>query len=165
MIDTALFRDGMSRLAGAVNLITTDGAAGRHGFTASAVCSVTDTPATLLVCMNRAVSARAAFEQNGTLCVNVLCGVHEPLSNLFASRAASMQERFAAAQWRTGDTGAPILADGAVAFDCTIDLIQEVGTHSVLFCGIVGVHLFEDAVDTLVWGSRRYHRLPVQTRP
>ncbi len=162
MVDTALFREGMSRLAGAVNLITTDGAAGRHGFTASAVCSVTDTPATLLVCMNRSVSARAAFEQNGALCVNVLCGLHEPLSGLFASRGASMDERFAAAEWRTGDTGAPILSDCAVAFDCAIDQIQEVGTHSVLFCRIVGVHLTDGVADTLVWSSRRYHRLPAQ---
>ena len=39
-------------LSAAVNVVTTDGPAGRHGFTASAVCSVTDNPPTLLVCMN-----------------------------------------------------------------------------------------------------------------
>ena len=49
MIALADFRDGMARLAGAVNVITTDGAAGPAGFTASAVCSVTDQPPTLLV--------------------------------------------------------------------------------------------------------------------
>lgn len=38
------FRDAMARLGSAVNIITTDGPAGRAGFTASAVCSVTDTP-------------------------------------------------------------------------------------------------------------------------
>ncbi len=45
------FREGMSRLGAAVNIITTDGPAGRAGFTASAVCSVTDSPPTLLVCL------------------------------------------------------------------------------------------------------------------
>ncbi|WP_252405960.1 flavin reductase, partial [Escherichia coli] len=44
------FRAGMARLGAAVNIITTDGPGGRAGFTASAVCSVTDTPPTLLVC-------------------------------------------------------------------------------------------------------------------
>ena len=53
MTDTAAFRDGMALLAGAVNVITTDGPHGRAGFTATAVCSVTDQPPTLLVCMNR----------------------------------------------------------------------------------------------------------------
>lgn len=41
------FRDAMSKLAAAVNIITTEGPAGRAGFTASAVCSVTDEPPTL----------------------------------------------------------------------------------------------------------------------
>ena len=40
------FRNAMARLGAAVNIITTDGPAGRAGFTASAVCSVTDTPQT-----------------------------------------------------------------------------------------------------------------------
>ncbi len=36
----------MARLAAAVNIVTTDGPAGRAGFTATAVCSVTDEPPT-----------------------------------------------------------------------------------------------------------------------
>ena len=43
----------MARLGAAVNIITTDGPGGKRGFTASAVCSVTDSPPTLLVCLNR----------------------------------------------------------------------------------------------------------------
>jgi hypothetical protein len=43
----------MARLGAAVNVVTTDGSAGRCGFTASAVCAITDEPPTLLVCMNR----------------------------------------------------------------------------------------------------------------
>ncbi|RYF64988.1 MAG: FMN reductase, partial [Comamonadaceae bacterium] len=35
------YRNAMSRLGAAVNIITTDGPAVRAGFTASAVCSVT----------------------------------------------------------------------------------------------------------------------------
>ena len=54
MVDVTDFRNAMSMLSAAVNVVTTDGPAGRHGFTASAVCSVTDTPPTLLVCMNTA---------------------------------------------------------------------------------------------------------------
>lgn len=50
IVDQQTFRDAMSCMGAAVNIITTDGPAGRAGFTASAVCSVTDTPPTLLVC-------------------------------------------------------------------------------------------------------------------
>jgi hypothetical protein len=43
------YREAMARLGVAVSIVTTDGPAGRAGFTASAVCSVTDEPPTLLV--------------------------------------------------------------------------------------------------------------------
>ena len=45
----ALFRDGMSRIAATVHLITTDGPAGRAGLTATAVTSLSADPPMLLV--------------------------------------------------------------------------------------------------------------------
>ncbi len=66
-VSSADFREGLSRLAGAVTVITTDGPAGAAGFTASAVCSVTDSPPTVLVCMNRSSYAHRFFADNGVL--------------------------------------------------------------------------------------------------
>ena len=56
------FRDAMASLSAAVNIVTTDGPAGRCGITATAVCSVTDTPPTLLVCINRNSAMNPAFQ-------------------------------------------------------------------------------------------------------
>ena len=72
MLDQHTFRQGMANLGAAVNVITTDGGAGQAGFTASAVCSVTDTPPTLLVCLNRSASVLETFKSNQLLCVNTL---------------------------------------------------------------------------------------------
>ena len=63
-VDQQIFRQGMSNLGAAVNVITTQGSAGLAGFTASAVCSVTDTPPTLLVCLNRSASVYETFKNN-----------------------------------------------------------------------------------------------------
>ena len=63
-VDQQIFRQGMSNLGAAVNVITTQGDAGQAGFTASAVCSVTDTPPTLLVCLNRSASVYEIFKNN-----------------------------------------------------------------------------------------------------
>jgi flavin reductase len=52
-IDKEIYLNAMAHLATAVHVITTGGKAGEAGFTASAVCSVTDCPPTLLVCANR----------------------------------------------------------------------------------------------------------------
>lgn len=151
------FRHAMSRLGAAVNLITTDGAAGRHGLTASAVCSVTDSPPTLLVCINRGTGTHQIYRDNGVLCVNVLAPRHEPLSGLFAGRS-DIAERFASGHWGTLTTGAPVLLDAGVSFDCRISQVQDVGTHGVFFCEIVDLRIADDA-QGLVYFDRGYHPL------
>ena len=149
------YRDAMARLGAAVSIITTDGPAGRAGFTASAVCSVTDDPPTLLVCMNRASSAYASVAGNKVVCVNVLSAQQEPLSRLFGGKVP-IAERFASAAWSTLETGAPVLADCAVAFDCQIVSVTTVGTHDVLFCRVVGLQK-SGLTENLIYLGRAYH--------
>ncbi|MFT4191594.1 MAG: pyrimidine utilization flavin reductase protein F [Comamonas sp.] len=154
------YRNAMACLGAAVNIITSDGPGGRAGFTASAVCSVTDEPPTLLVCLNRSASVHAAFGANGVLCVNVLAPGHEALSDLFGGKTP-MAERFAAADWATLATGAPVLAGAAAAFDCRVVRSVAVGTHDVLFCEVAA--LARSGVgDGLVYFGRRYHGLRAQ---
>src|ERR1700677_5178056 len=65
---------GMSHAACTVNVVTTDGIAGRHGVTVSAMVSVSaDTPQpTLLVCIHHLSPVASAVLENGAFCVNVL---------------------------------------------------------------------------------------------
>ncbi|GLK54083.1 flavin reductase [Methylopila capsulata] len=148
------YRDAMATVAAAVNVVTTDGPAGRAGFTATAVCSVTDAPPTLLVCVKRDSSVGEAFRANGALCVNTLAPGHVALSNLFGGRTPA-EERFAAATWSTGASGAPMLEGALASFDCLISRVVEVGTHAVLFCEVVGVRL-GDTSEGLIYVGRRY---------
>lgn len=154
------YRNAMARLGAAVNIITTDGPAGRAGFTASAVCSVTDDPPTLLICLNRSASVYPAFQANGALCVNVLGAGQQQLSNLFGGKTP-MDERFAAAQWHAGRSGVPVLAEAAATFECRVAGRTAVGTHDVLFCEVEVVRV-GSAAHGLVYFDRRYHDLRPQ---
>lgn len=161
MIEATDFRNAMSLLTTAVNVVTTEGASGCHGFTASAVCSVTDTPPTLLVCMNQTARSHAHFIDNKTLSVNVLGAQHERLSNAFSSKMCS-EERFQQGSWRTLKTGAPILEDALVSFDCEIEQVQTVGTHSIFMCRVVAIRQSEQEGGTdesLVYFNRSYHQV------
>lgn len=162
MLDKTRYREAMSRLGAAVNVITTAGPAGRSGLTASAVCSVTDEPATLLVCINRSSRTYAAFVQNNVLCVNTLAPDHQELSRLFSS-PTDMEARFAAADWTQLETGSPVLLGASVAFDCTISQISEVGSHGVLFCRVQNVEV-GPGQSGLIYMNRAYHGLMVQPR-
>jgi len=157
------FRDAMARLGAAVNIITTDGAAGQGGITATAFCSVTDDPPTLLVCLNRTSPRSAMFLKNGVLCVNTLSAGQQGISNAFSapSDKADMASRFAAGTWVPLATGAPALEGAAANFDCRITEVLEQGTHSVVFAEVQAVRFADMAAGCLMYYARGYHGLPM----
>ncbi len=157
MIEPTDFRNAMSLLTSAVNVVSTTGASGRYGFTASAVCSVTDAPPTLLVCMNKASYSHAHFVENKILAVNVLGAHHQAISNVFSSKMNPV-ERFTHGVWTELKTGAPVLNDALVSFDCQIEQIQTVGTHDIFICRVVAIQQTQQD-HSLVYFNRAYHRV------
>ena len=75
------FIAAMRNAATGVNVVTTDGAAGRFGITVSAFASVSAEPLTVLVCINRDSPARDAILANGRFCVNVLSAGQTDVAN------------------------------------------------------------------------------------
>ncbi|WCJ62018.1 NADH-dependent FMN reductase RutF [Agrobacterium tumefaciens] len=151
------YRNAMARLGAAVNIVTTDGAAGRAGFAATAVCSVSDNPPTLLVCLNRNASAYKVVKANGVICINTLAAHHEVLSTLFGGKTPA-DERFAAGSWGVLETGAPVLEDALVSFDCRIREAHDGGTHDILICTVVDMKI-NAGDEALMYFNRRYRVL------
>lgn len=153
----------MARLGAAVNVVTTIGPDGPRGLTASAVCSVTDDPPTLLLCINRESEMNEAFRSSGVLCVNTLAASQEDLSPLFAgfTGVAQGSARFEHGEWTTLVTGAPVLADAVVSFDCRVAQWTEIGTHTVFFCEVEAIQT-GGAHEGLIYFGRSYHRIIVQ---
>lgn len=156
-VSPEVFREGMTSLAGAVNIVTTNGPGGRGGFTATAVCSVSDNPATLLVCLNRGASVHQVFKQNTKVVINTLAPEHESLSNIFGGKSP-MEERFAVGNWLMAEGEAPVLADAAVSFACTITEMKSVATHDVIFCQVNNITQRKDA-GALLYLHRGYRTI------
>lgn len=152
------FRSAMASLSAGVNVVTTDGPAGRAGITVSAVCSVSDAPPTMLVCINRSSRSHTAFERNGRLCINVLGGRHEDVALLFAgATGVSGSERFAAGEWDDA-AGVPVLVGAAASVVGRITEISGQGSHSVVFVEVERIILNEDA-GGLVYFQRQFHAM------
>ncbi|MGO9817394.1 MAG: flavin reductase [Acidocella sp.] len=163
-IDRPQFREAMARLGAAVNIVTTKGPEGDAGITVSAVCSVTDDPATMLVCINRSSRLHDTLKNAGVLCVNILAPEQEELSPIFAGRGnLPMGERFARARWTRLVTGAPALENAAASLDCKIDQTVEVGTHTVFFCAVQAIRLGTSS-SGLVYHGRAYHHIHGQQK-
>src|SRR5262245_33990941 len=155
----AEFRDAMSRIASSVSIISTDGPHGIAGITCSAVCSVTDEPPTIMVCVNRKSAANATIKANGVLCVSSLGADQVELSQIFAGIGrVPMNERFAGPNWAVLATGAPYCTASRVALDCRVADIREIGTHSVILAEVVSAAHAGDG-EPLIYHSRNYATL------
>ena len=158
-VEPETYRDAMSRFAGAVHVVTTDGAHGRRGATVIAACSVSDSPPTILVCLNRMKPENDCFARNGVFALNTLAAGQKPLADAFSGLTGlSQDQRFALATWDTSGSGAPVLDNALVAFDCVLEDAKDMATHRILF-GRVTALRFGDSLDPLLYHRRGYHVL------
>ena len=154
------FLEGMSRAAASVSVVTTDGPAGRHGITVSAMTSVSadgEAP-TMLVCLNAASSALPPLLENRCFCINVLRIDQQAISDTFSGRLpAPGGDRFSAAHFTPGLTGAPMMDEALVSFDCELVSAEKIGTHHICIGAVREVRAAPDGAP-LLYGMRSYLR-------
>ncbi len=159
LLDKQSFREAMSRIAAAVHVVTTDGPGGRMGATVSAACSVSDEPASILICLNRQTRIHAAVLKNQCFCLNTLSDDHEEISDAFAGRdKLEMPDRFAKAEWTNLATGCPALDSARLSVDCEVHSVTEMGTHSIVV-GTVADLRMTDPRKSLLYVRRGYKSL------
>src|SRR5690348_221993 len=158
-VEPAAFRDAMSRLGAAVHVITTAGPGGKTGATATAVCSVSDTPPTLLMCLNRKSQTNPVVVENGVFCINTLGHEGAEIADIFAGRTGVQStDRFGIGDWTVLSTGSPVLTSAVIAFDCRIIEVRAVASHNVFFGAVEAVRLGPGG-PALVYHERAYKRV------
>lgn len=159
LIDRLDFRNAMSHFAAAVHVVTTDGRFGLRGTTVTSVCSVSDDPPTLLVCLNLSSAGNDRFSENGAFAINVLEAGQEAVARAFAGEGKlPVEERFAMAGWETAATGAPMLKGALASFDCRVTDSRIVATHRVIIGEVVGLKV-APAAPSLLYKERQFHSL------
>ncbi|MDQ0350073.1 flavin reductase [Ancylobacter vacuolatus] len=144
-VEAGLYREAMSRLVAAVHVITTHGPDGRAGFTATAVASVSDSPPTLLVCLNRRIRSAPAFRQSGRFAVNMLGADQQSVAESFGGRGGLEGEaRFGVGHWHEGALGLPCLTGAIAVFQCRMVELRTIATHDVLVGRVEAVALGPD---------------------
>src|SRR4051812_38346140 len=156
-LDGGQFKAGMRSLAGAVNIITSAHAGHRYGMTATAVCSVSAEPPTVLVCINKLATTHGAVAKSRVFCVNVLRAEDWDLSTAF-SGAQTGEGRFKTRDWTRLATNSPVLLDALVSFDCRVTKKLAHGTHTI-FLGQVEQVLFGKKGKPLLYSEGQYAKL------
>ena len=104
----ANFRKAMRTLASAVTIVSTANDNRRFGMTATAVCSLTMQPPTLLVCVNQSTNLHHPLLSAGRFCINILHADQDELARTFGRQ--DIEDRFAHGNWQLDDRGVPSLS-------------------------------------------------------
>lgn len=157
-MNAEVFKQAMRHCAGAVALVTVGRENGRRtGLTVTAVCSVSDDPPSLLVCVNRNASAHPRIREEGCFVVNFLGEEHGALALTFSGqKGIAGDARFSLGDWAARPCGAPVLADAIVAFDCQLREEFETKTHSIFIGSVRDVFVRTDA-SPLVYVRGGFH--------
>jgi flavin reductase (DIM6/NTAB) family NADH-FMN oxidoreductase RutF len=145
VMDKDEFRRAMRQVAGAVTVVTACTPDGEwRGVTATAVCSLTADPPSVVACINRETWVGQVAPLSGAFCVNILSRAQQSVAETFAGRTElSAGDRFSVGAWRTVETGAPALEGAIATFDCELEQAVEFATHVILI-GRVRRTLIED---------------------
>ncbi|MDD0824489.1 4-hydroxyphenylacetate 3-monooxygenase, reductase component [Mannheimia sp. AT1] len=156
----AQFREAMAHLSSAVSIVTTNGLAGKAGLTVSSVTSVTDTPATLLFCINKNSHVHDIIKQNGKVCINVLSHEQEELAKHFAAMLNStMEERFEWNIWNNGFDKQPVLQGAISALQGNIVDMHSVGTHTIFIVQLSHIDVAPN--HSLVYFGRQFKQVTI----
>lgn len=150
------FRNAMAHLPSGVSIVTSYGKAGKVGLTVSSVSSVSDSPATLLFCVNQRSELHDVLIENGEVCINILASEQQALAKHFAGMENStMAERFAWDMWDD-----EIKLRGAVANLCgKISACYPVGTHTIVIVTVDEIRT--EPKNALVYFARQFQQVLV----
>lgn len=145
-ISADTFRGLMRHVPGQVNIVASGRTGHRAGLTATAVCSLTDSPPTVLVCINRRVGAHDAIFENGVFSINALAAGQQDVANVFSGQSGIKGEsRFQTGSWSHGISGAPILAGAVCTLECRLSDFKPAATHTIVFGEILAGSARHDA--------------------
>ena len=128
------FKAAMRGLASAVCVITSRHESRANGMTATAVCSVSAEPPSILVVVNRSNRSHAIIHDSGVFAVHVLAKGQEPLATHFAGRP---EHPFVGVPVRPGATDVPTIEDCETVLECVVAAETDFGTHTIVVGRIV----------------------------
>jgi flavin reductase (DIM6/NTAB) family NADH-FMN oxidoreductase RutF len=152
------FRNALRHFPAGVTIVTIRAGEQVHGLTVSAFASVSADPPLIMVIIEHRHKAFPLLQEEGAVfAVNILREEQSELSNRFAWLKDG--DRFAAGNWATAATGAPILVDALAWLDCTIHARYPAGSHNIYVGAVQASAVPEAEAPPLIYWNRGYRRL------
>lgn len=157
------FLAGIGSVTSTVTIIAAQGPDGlRAGMTATAVCSLSDTPPMLLACLNKSTTTLGVVQAAGRFTINFLSDEQAGLAGRFAKHSNNVEEAdqaFDAADWGNDAETATVAKGALVSCQCQLADLHDAGTHYIVTGRVTKIDCAEDQ-EPLLYGRQSFQRRP-----
>ena len=156
-----LLRTAMRRSAGAVSIITAGTGPERTGMTVTSALSLSMTPPTMMVAVDRGSSTWPILEAAGSFAVNIPSSTQIDVAERFAGGGGARGlARYAGADWFRLGSGSFGLVGALAVVDCRIEEIFERHSHAIVIGTVLDVHLGDNPrAEALVYTAGAFGRV------
>ncbi|MDO9380606.1 MAG: flavin reductase family protein [Nocardioidaceae bacterium] len=159
-LDDGAFRAALGRFASGVTVVSTVHEGVDHAMTASAFCSVSMSPALVLVCVDRTNRFHDAALASGTWGVSILSEPAAGSASWFARRGRPLQDQFDVAPHHRGPATGTCLLDEAQAWlECRTWRADDGGDHTILIGEVLRAATREPDPSPLLYYRSHYGSL------
>jgi flavin reductase (DIM6/NTAB) family NADH-FMN oxidoreductase RutF len=157
-LDPEALRSAMRAWTAGVTVVTAAYENQRHGMTVNSFTSISLDPATITISLQRASRTHALIAKSRAFGLTILSAEQAEISEIFAARAANVEDRFAGLQTETLVTGSPLIAGGLAWMDCRVVQTFEVGMNTLFIAEVLAARGNGEG-QPLVYHNRLYWRL------
>jgi len=119
-----------------------------NGQIANTVFQVTSEPPTVAVSINKNNLTHGVIKESRVFAASVLCQ-DTPLTFIgrFGFKSGRDSDKFKGVDYKTGETGAPIVLDNAVSYlEARVTKEMDVGTHTIFVGEVVNADVISDEI-------------------
>ncbi|HVW69010.1 MAG TPA: flavin reductase family protein [Steroidobacteraceae bacterium] len=155
---SAAFRSAMRLHIGGISVVTVTATDGECcGITATAFCSLSDAPPTLIVCVNRNARLANMLQAGKPFAVNLPNANQQEIARVFGGMTSIRgRARFGCGSWHRGDNGAPILRHARASFECIASELVTHTTHVIVIGTVTHLRVGARANGALAYVDGRF---------
>lgn len=157
--DAFAFKSAMRHLAAGVSVITSQRGGQINGMTATAVCSVSTDPPSVLVVVNRSSYSHELISDSGIFALNFLQERQAVLARYFSG---SSEKCFDGIPHHYGASGCPLLDACCASMECEIASTCDFATHSIFIGRVIAVRQQDES--PLLYFDARFHGLGTELK-
>ncbi|MQY16956.1 flavin reductase family protein [Nocardia macrotermitis] len=122
------------------------------GLAVNAFASISLTPPTVMVCVQRTSNTHDCLFRAEHLAINILSAAQGEVAARFASKS---DDKFRESDWRPGPFGSPLLEGSSARMETEIRERLQTLTHTVFICRVV--HAEVGAQAPMIYSAGRFH--------